>query len=250
MVITEYTLTNSTISAGKVFALVSDLHSEDPAEKIKVLREMKPDYILAPGDIMEVMDGSCDEENENGFDFLSECAGIAPTFYSLGNHEMGATGSWRRMDGKKAMQEKKISERNAERLKKTGVMFLDDSFVVYDGMAFFGLRSGLVCDGHIPRLETMTEFMKCQCPKILLSHHPEYYPKYFKDMPLDLIVSGHAHGGQWRFFGRGFLAPGQGFFPKYTSGMHGGNFVIGRGLKTHSWAPRIFNPPEIVKIMS
>ena len=84
---------------------------------------------------------------------------------------------------------------------------------------------------------------------MLLCHHPEYYEKYLKDRPIDLIVSGHAHGGQWRFFGRGVLAPGQGLFPKYTYGVHDDRLVIGTGLKKGSvLIPRLFNSPEVVFI--
>ena len=248
MKLTEYKLQNKNLPDKKVFALVSDLHSEKPEKVIRLLKKMNPDYILAPGDIFEVMDGTKDEENENGFILLSECAKIAPTFYSLGNHEMGGTGSWHAMGNTYPKKEKKMSARNAERLAETGVIFLNNSFVVHDGIAFFGLSSGLVCEGCVPKLETMSEFLKCDMPKVLLSHHPEYYPKYFKDSGIDLMVSGHAHGGQWRFFGRGFFAPGQGFFPKYTSGVVDNRFVIGRGLKIRSAVPRIFNPPEVVKI--
>ena len=248
MKLTEYKLQNKNLPDKKVFALVSDLHSEKPEKVIRLLEKMNPDYILAPGDIFEVMDGTKDEKNENGFVFLSECTRIAPTFYSLGNHEMGGTGSWHAMGNTYPKKEKKMSARNAERLAETGVTFLNDSYVTVDGMAIFGLSSGFVREGCVPRLETMSEFLKCQCPKILLCHHPEYYEKYFMDSDIDLIVSGHAHGGQWRFFGRGFFAPGQGFFPKYTSGVHDEKLVIGRGLKKYSTLPRLFNPPEVVKI--
>jgi predicted MPP superfamily phosphohydrolase len=65
---------------------------------------------------------------------------------------------------------------------------------------------------------------------------------------MDLIVCGHAHGGQWRLFGRGVYAPGQGLFPKYTSGVLDGVCVISRGLGNHTRVPRIFNPPELVLI--
>ena len=61
-------------------------------------------------------------------------------------------------------------------------------------------------------------------------------------------MSGHAHGGQWRIFGRGVYAPGQGIFPKYTSGVIDGRCVISRGLSNHTHVPRIFNPPELVMV--
>ena len=64
----------------------------------------------------------------------------------------------------------------------------------------------------------------------------------------DLILSGHAHGGQIRLFGRGLFAPGQGIFPKYTSGIHG-SMIISRGLSnTGGMIPRLFNRREIVYI--
>lgn len=244
----EYKIKNSSLKEGTVFALVSDLHSEDPVEIVRMLGEMSPNYILAPGDILEVMDGSCDEKNENGFNFLRACAGIAPTFYSLGNHEMGGTGSWHAMGNTYPKKEKKMSPENAEKLAATGVIFLNDAMALRDGIAFFGLSSGLVRENCVPNLETMERFLKYKGAKVLLSHHPEYYPKYFADSDIDLMVSGHAHGGQWRLFGRGIFAPGQGFFPKYTSGVYGDRFIISRGLKKHSRVPRIFNPPEVIKI--
>ena len=70
-----------------------------------------------------------------------------------------------------------------------------------------------------------------------------------KPLPIDLTLSGHAHGGQWRFFGRGVFSPGQGLFPKYTSGMYdGGRFIVGRGLGNPIIIPRIFNSPEVLVI--
>ena len=93
----------------------------------------------------------------------------------------------------------------------------------------------------------LDDFEKEEGYKILLSHHPEYYKKYLKKRNIDLIVSGHAHGGQWRFFGRGVFAPGQGIFPKYTYGVHDGRFVISTGLE-RGGLPRFFNPIEVVFI--
>jgi predicted MPP superfamily phosphohydrolase len=100
----------------------------------------------------------------------------------------------------------------------------------------------------MPDLEFLEAFSRLSEPKVLLCHHPEYYEPYVKNLPIELTLSGHAHGGQWRFFGRGVYAPGQGLFPKYTSGIHDGRFIISRGLKRTLIPPRIFNPTEIVII--
>ena len=69
---------------------------------------------------------------------------------------------------------------------------------------------------------------------------------------IDLVLSGHAHGGQFRLFGQGFFSPGQGWFPKYTSGIHRGKYgrmIISKGMaNTVRVAPRLFNPTEVVYI--
>ena len=86
-------------------------------------------------------------------------------------------------------------------------------------------------------------------PRLLLCHHPEYYPDYIRGTDIELTVSGHAHGGQWSIFGRGVFAPGQGLFPKYTAGVYdGGRLVVSRGVTNTVRIPRFFNPTEIVVI--
>ena len=91
--------------------------------------------------------------------------------------------------------------------------------------------------------------------RILLSHHPEYWcleEPMLSNRDIDLVLSGHAHGGQFRLFGQGFFAPGQGWFPKYTSGIHHGKrgrMIISKGMaNTVKFAPRLFNPTEVVYI--
>ena len=86
-------------------------------------------------------------------------------------------------------------------------------------------------------------------PHLLLCHHPEYYPEYIRDTVIELTVAGHAHGGQWNFFGRGVFAPGQGLFPKYTAGVYdGGRLIVSRGATNTVKVPRFFNPTETVII--
>ena len=76
---------------------------------------------------------------------------------------------------------------------------------------------------------------------------PVLYDKYgFQEQPIDLVVSGHAHGGQWRFFGHGVFAPGQGILPKYTKGFYNGNLLVSAGMTNTAPVPRLFNPTEIV----
>ena len=99
-----------------------------------------------------------------------------------------------------------------------------------------------------PDISFILEFEKVSGFKILLSHHPEYYVPLLKDKDIDLIISGHAHGGQIRIGNQGLFAPGQGLFPKYTSGIHDGKLVVSRGISGTELFPRINNKPEIVYI--
>ena len=245
---TEYKLNKSCFPKKICVALVADLHSQSPDAVIASLKRRKPDYILMPGDIFELIDGTMDGYNENGFKLMKAASEIAPAFYSIGNHENGGTGSWKPGWSKKTGKMRFPSKNNIERISKCGVTLLDDGFVLRDGIVFGGVTSGLSNDKHEPNVDWLDEFCSVSAPKILLCHHPEYYDEYLKDKKIDLIVSGHAHGGQWRIFGRGVYAPGQGIFPKYTAGVHDGRFVISRGIKVSPVIPRIFNPPEVVYI--
>ena len=227
------------------FAVVSDLHGQNPSEALSLLREESPDYILLPGDIFERLDGACDSEHEHALSLLRGAARIAPSFYCTGNHEDGGTRSWS-LRWRIATMERWYDEGDLQAIAASGVAFLEDSFVLCDGIAFGGLCSGLINEGRVPNLSWLEMFCKIDAPRVLLCHHPEYYEKYLKDTSIDLIVSGHAHGGQWRLFGRGVFAPGQGLFPKYTAGSHDDRLVVSTGLKKSGKIPRIFNEPEVV----
>ena len=244
---TFYRLEHKSFGRRARIALVADLHGAEPKRVVEALLEEHPDYILLAGDILEALDGSFDEYNEKAMGIFSACASIAPTFYCTGNHEDGGVHSgsrkWKRGEGKKRIYTKE----NLEKINSSGVYFLPDRCVLKDGIAFGGLMSGLICKNGEPNLDFLREFAAANAPKVLICHHPEYYEKYVKPLDIDLVVSGHAHGGQWRIFGRGVYAPGQGLFPKYTSGVHDGRLVVSKGLKK-SFIPRFFNPTEIVII--
>ncbi len=243
---TKYVLPVGRFGRSLRFAVVSDLHGGDPDEVLTALREEQPDYILMPGDIFETLDGKGDDTVfENGLRLLREAKSIAPVLYSTGNHEDGGVHSWSPW-WRIAVKEREYAPEILASIRKSGAIFLEDSFVLKDGIAFGGLCSGLIRPDRVPDLSWIEEFCRVDAPKVLLCHHPEYYQKYLRELPIDLVVSGHAHGGQWRFFGRGVFAPGQGLFPKYTAGVHDGRLVISTGLKKSRWIPRIFNEPEVV----
>ncbi len=235
--------------AGKHIALICDLHRCDPTDAIEILRAAEPDIIVAPGDIFELLDGSCDEENENGFRLLGEAARIAPTFYSGGNHEIGGTRSWTLKWKFKSCDGAACSEENLLRIRETGAHIVNDSYEVFEGIAIGGVSSGITRPKNAPKLDWIENFYREPYPKILLCHHPEYYGRYVDGARVDLIASGHAHGGQWRFFGRGVFAPGQGIFPKYTSGIYDGKLAVSRGMKRARRIPRFFNKTEVLSVI-
>ncbi len=246
---TEYTLCKKRFGRSLLFALVSDLHGADPAPILAALRERRPDYILMPGDIFERLNGEDTPARQRAMTLLREAAALSPVLYSTGNHEDGGIGSWDPR-WKRRVEERIYHPKDLLEIAESGAILLDDGFVLKGGIAFGGLSSGLILEGGHPNTHWLEEFCAADAPKILLCHHPEYYEKYLKELPIDLIVSGHAHGGQWRFFGRGVFAPGQGLFPKYTAGVHDDRLVISRGLKASGMIPRIFNEPELVFIQA
>ncbi len=248
--ISEYGIKSEAFKEKISFAVVSDFHSGEGSQYlhiIKALEEKSPDFILMPGDIFERLDGTRASGNQAGFELLEEAVKIAPVFYSVGNHENGGVCSWNKLKWSKIKSLPKYYDpRELEKIACSGAVMIDDGYVVYNGIAFGGLTSGLINEKREPNTAWLDDFCALGLPKILLCHHPEYYEKYLRFRNIDIIVSGHAHGGQWRLFGRGVFAPGQGIFPKYTSGIYGGRLAVSRGLKPSGHIPRIFNPTEVV----
>ena len=236
MKITEYNLKVDN-SRDLVAAFVADTHDIIYDGIISEIKKRNVDMIFMTGDIVY----GHDDRVENGFDMLSAFVNIAPTFMCLGNHEGGAT------------------ELVRSECKKRGVRLLEEEYVEFKGVYIGGLTSGYIEnnvgleENHwkktpAPDIEWLKKFASVEGYKILLSHHPEYYDEYIKGLNIDLTLSGHAHGGQWRFLGRGLFAPGQGIFPKYTSGIHENRFIISRGLANNAFVPRLFNPCELIFI--
>ena len=225
-------------------ALLTDMHNQPWEDGLRALAAEKPDLICIAGDLLQDDYHSSFEEETNILPFLRACVSQAPTFFSFGNHE------W-------CMKPEQI-----EQIKDLGVTVLDNEWVYHDRILIGGLTPGVVTKQRKPdwrsdptppdpKLEWLAEYEKQDGCRILLCHHPEYYPTYLADRNIDLVLSGHAHGGQWRLFGRGLLAPGQGLFPRLTSGVHHGahgKLVISRGMGNGTWIPRINNPCEVVII--
>lgn len=236
MKITEYSF-KSPVKRDLCAAFVSDTH-DCPFERIvREIENKRADLILLTGDIIY----QHTDNAERGFRMLPAFAATAPTFMSLGNHEGNAVKIVRSI------------------CFECGVTLLENRSVKFEGLKIGGLTSGWIIDdeginrshhGYTPEpnLEWLNSFAAEDGYKVLLNHHPEYYPRYIKDLNIDLTVSGHAHGGQWRIFNRGIYAPGQGLFPKYTSGLYDDRLIVSRGLANNAFVPRIFNSTELIFI--
>lgn len=85
--------------------------------------------------------------------------------------------------------------------------------------------------------------------KLLLCHHPEYFAPLVQGLDIDLTLAGHAHGGQVRLGTQGIYSPGQGFFPKLTSGFYfDDKLFVSRGMTNSACAPRLWCPCELVMV--
>ena len=228
-------------------AILSDVHNK-PFD-LTVLENEKVDLILIPGDICsehlsEEAWEHADKDKRSiiwkspdiALNLFQELPNIAPTFYSIGNHES----RWNEFD-------KKI-------VRESGTILLDNEYYRFKDMVIGGISSipkelkENSDNTYINIMEGIIGKMKKEeGKKILLLHEPQLYDKYrLQEQPIDLVVSGHAHGGQWRFFNQGVFAPGQGIFPKYTKGFYNGNLLVSAGMTNTAPIPRFFNPTEIV----
>ena len=239
MEITRISLTSEKIIAPITLALVSDLHDRNAKAVLRELKKAAPDMILMSGDIFDAQPLPEEKQQPESLYFLQECTQIAPAWFSIGNHE------W-------------VVEENLRAiLASCGVTLLDDTAqrvgIKGNDIVIGGLTSPSGRVGRYSRLYTpdpdvefLDRFSNMKGYKILLSHHPEFYPRVIASRPIDLTLSGHAHGGQIRFGKQGLFAPGQGFFPKYISGLYEGRLVVSRGLGNHTPIPRLWNPFQLI----
>ncbi len=224
-------------------AIAADLHNRPHHAVIAALQSAHPDVILIPGDLMD--DVHLENPDSSGYEFLRACAAMAPTFYSLGNHELACYhkgNPWRHPIPRP------LSQAVKQRIAQSGAILLDNEECEWNGLRICGLTSGINGKENKPSAEALARFAAGTGTRVLLCHHPEYFIPFIQKTDIALTVCGHAHGGHWRFFGRGIYSPGQGLFPKYTSGVIENRCIISRGLGNHTIIPRICNPTELVLV--
>lgn len=243
MAVRSYSIDAAGVSAPLRFVLVTDLHScsygAGMQRLIEAVHAQLPDAVLLAGDIFDD-----DMPDENSRDFLAGIAGSYPCYYVTGNHEY-----W---SGAQAFSSKMAI------LEDCGVNRLSGEAVQLNGVYICGVDDPAVqgIDPAAPSFEQQLDAAAAASREgfsILLSHRPERFESY-AERGFDLVLCGHAHGGQWRIPGllNGLFAPDQGIFPEYAGGFYeqdGTSMIVSRGLARESTRiPRIFNRPELVVV--
>lgn len=249
--VTEYTVETPKINHDLQIVLVGDVHDENcPIQEkmVQKIETLQPDLIVCSGDMFD-MESDMGEEM---IALLKELHKIAPVYMSYGNHEM---------------MYKKTHLELEDKIKETGVHLLEEEYEdisVKGEMIRIGGLYGYAfdsCEGTINRKDmnaSTYDFLKEMCDtslfKLMLAHRPDSF--IFGDADqweLDLVVSGHTHGGQVILPGIGGLySPEEKWFPKYDYGKYklkDMTMIITKGVSSSSFhVPRFNNPPEIVRI--
>ena len=221
---------------------ISDLHNKtfgkDNKKLIKLIDDENPDVVVVTGDIYY----SYTEKIENSLKFLEDISKKYTVYFVSGNHE------YRDKDWE---IHKKIIENFGVRIldNKVDIIRKNDEEIYIYGLkdpAFY--HKSVRMDIFEDELKSLKNTMDELKFGILLSHRPDKIDIYARNN-VDLAFTGHAHGGQIRILGKGILSPAEGFFPKYTAGIHKkGNttVIISRGLGRTIFTSRLFNKPEVV----
>ena len=230
---------------GYRIAQVSDLHNAEfgggNQRLLDMLREAEPDMIAITGDLI-------DSRKTNfavALAFAEEAVRIAPCYYVSGNHEA------------------RVSEYRELKagLEAAGVTVLDDARVEVEifgkSITVIGVNDPSFHADYLTSDAAVMDRKLSELPSedagftILLSHRPELFDTYVAHN-IDLVLAGHAHGGQFRLpLIGGLIAPNQGLFPKYDDGLYSKgntNMIVSRGLGNSIIPIRFNNRPEVVLI--
>lgn len=244
-----YTITSETLPNafhGYRIAHVSDLHNTEIGDEnetlLTMLESANPDIIAITGDLVD----SRNTDIEIALQFAEEAVKIAPCYYVTGNHE------------------ERVSEYDdlKDGLTELGVIVLEDEKIYLErseeSIALLGVNDPnfqtdyLFGDSVTVMEHTLQNLMDGEDSyTILLSHRPELFEVYAASN-IAVVLSGHAHGGQFQLpFIGGLFAPNQGLFPKYDTGLYtddNTNMIVSRGIGNSAFPFRINNRPEIILI--
>lgn len=251
---------------------------ESNSDLIRKVSDAKPHLIVFTGDLVDRR-MQVDKDFGSNIEFMSNLKKIAPTFFSYGNHELAFSSSTVDglrekledtgvivLDGNSYIQEIQISESMNNEKQYNENLGSETSKICKTRVLLTGFPERLLMVKGKNRTKKNSdvdlEAVRCTIDgmkqnrrdsqydiSVLLAHEPQFIKEY-SVAGYDYIFSGHAHGGQIRLpFLGGLFSPGQGVFPKYTSGVHDagdGKMIVSRGLGNSSFPVRVFNRPEIV----
>lgn len=245
----HYTISSDRLTEafdGYRIAHVSDLHNtemgKDNEKLLDMLQEADPDIIAITGDIID----SRNTDIDVALQFTKDAMEIAPCYYVTGNHEA------------------RVSEYDElkEGMIELGVVVLEDGRIELEQsgetITLLGVKDPsfqtdyLFGDSETVMQSKLQEIVNEEDSyTILLSHRPELFEVY-TESKVDLVLSGHAHGGQFRLpFVGGLVAPNQGLFPKYDAGLYteeNTNMVVSKGIGNSILPFRFNNRPEVILI--
>lgn len=264
---TFYTMESYKIEEPVRVILLTDLHQKsfgDGNERLLArISALKPDAVLIAGDMVNRKDTEWDPLLE----LCEALVEIAPVYYGLGNHENEALygddlsldfleRSKALLDGSQEDFKPLLQNTRAwDDLVQTGVHLLQNESVTADlngNTVEIGGLSTNVSSFWPYSGQFITKFAEenTETLKILICHRPEPVVEYIPDTSIDLVVSGHNHGGLIRIPGKGgLISASRELFPEYDAGwfeFDHMSLLISRGLGSHGIVPRVFNPPELV----
>lgn len=244
LILRTYTVASPKLTAEVRLAVVTDFHSSDNADDVvAMVASCAPDAVLMVGDMFD--DDTADRPTERTLSLMRQLSAQYPCYYVSGNHE-----AW---TGEMDALYQQTEEAGVTVLRmSSGVLTVRGQRIALCGVPdpYEMVYSGAPDTDE--QLRQAMENVDSADFTVLLAHRPELLAKYAQ-FPLDLVVSGHAHGGQVRIPGvlNGLYAPNQGWFPKLAGGAYtqdGTTLIVSRGLAVRTWLPRIFNRPEVVLV--
>lgn len=208
---------------------------------LNLIEKEKPNIIALTGDLVD----SDKADIETAAKFINNLVKIAPCYYVTGNHEAWMGEQYQELEKILLDESVVILHDRAVQLTKDGETIqlagIDDPE--------FTERDASVQKSVIEVKLKNLNLSDTYC--VLLSHRPEAFEIYAAE-DIDLVLSGHAHGGQFRLpFIGGVIAPDQGLFPKYDAGMYSENnttMIVSRGIGNSIIPIRLNNRPEIVSV--
>lgn len=244
LILRTYTVASPKLTTEVRLAVVTDFHSSDNADDVAAMvASCAPDAVLLVGDLFD--DDTQNRPTERTLSLMRQLSAQYPCYYVSGNHE-----AW---TGEMDALYQQTADAGVTVLRmSSGVLTVRGQRIALCGvpdpyeMVFSGAPD------TEEQLRQAMENVDSADFTVMLAHRPELLAKYAQ-FPLDLVVSGHAHGGQVRIPGvlNGLYAPNQGWFPKLAGGAYtqdGTTLIVSRGLAVRTRLPRIFNRPEVVLV--